>query len=81
MEGREIFVNEPFIVKHCATGRLLASDLINYFNDFGKEYEVCCNNFLTNNKYQTLLAEKIGRLNIDSTLRSEKDQNLWCVVD
>jgi hypothetical protein len=81
MEGRAIPLNEPFIIRHAATGRLLASDLVDYYNDYGHEYEVCCNNFLTNNKYQTLVSEKEGKLKIDTKTRTEKNQNLWYAVD
>lgn len=81
MEGKPVFINEPFIIRHSATGRLLASDLVDYYNDYGHEYEVCCNNFMTNNKYQTLVSEKEGKLKIDTKTRVEKDQNLWMVVD
>jgi len=81
MEGRPIPINEAFVIRHAATGRLLASDLVDYYNDYGHEYEVCCNNFLTNNKYQTLVSEKEGKLKIDTKTRTEKDQNLWYAVD
>lgn len=81
MEGKPVSLSEPMIIRHCATGRLLASDLIDYHNDYGHEYEVCCNNFLTNNKYQTLLSEKEGKLKIDTKTRLEKEQNLWIIVD
>jgi hypothetical protein len=81
MEGKAVAVSDPFIVRHSATGRLLASDIVDYFNDYGHEYETCCNNFLTNNKYQTLVSEKEGKLKIDTKTRVEKDQNIWVVVD
>lgn len=80
-EGKPIYVNDPFILRHCATGKLLASDLIDYFNDYGHEFEVCCNNFLTANKYQTLGSEKEGRLKIDTLTRTEKEQNIWYAID
>lgn len=79
MEGKPISVSDPFVIRHCLTGRLLASDLVEYCNDYGKEYEVCCNNFLTSNKYQTLTAEKEGRFKIDTKTRIEKEQNLWLI--
>lgn len=81
MEGKPVGLNDSFIFRHCATGRLLASDFIDYFNDYGKEYEVCCNNFITQNKYQTLIAEKEGKLKIDTKTRTEKEQNIWGIVD
>lgn len=81
VEGKPIFVSDPFVIRHSATGKLLASDLVDYYNDYGHEYEVCCNNFLTNNKYQTLISEKEGKLKIDTKTRVEKEQNVWIVVD
>jgi hypothetical protein len=81
MEGKPVSLMEGFIIRHCATGRLLASDLIEYFNDYGKEYEVCCNNYVSQNKYQTLIAEKEGKLKIDTKTRTEKEQNIWGIVD
>jgi len=81
LEGKPISTKEPFIIRHCSTNRLLASDLIDYYNDYGNEYEVCCNNFLTNNKFQALISEKEGRMKIDTKTRLEKEQNIWFVVD
>lgn len=81
VEGKPVSLDEPFILRHCATGRLLASDLIDYNNDYGKEYEVCCFNFMSSNKYQTLISEKVGRLKVDTKTKYELDQNIWRVVD
>ena len=81
MEGQAIKVGEKFVVKHCATGACLASDLVNYLNDYGNEYEVSCRNFLTPNKYQTIEAEKDGRLRIDTKTRVEFNQNIWTIID
>jgi dolichyl-phosphate-mannose--protein O-mannosyl transferase len=81
MEGRPVAVTDSIILRHCATGRLLASDNVDYYNDYGLEYEVCCNNFLTVNKYQTLVAEKSGQLKIDTKTKSEKEQNIWKIYD
>jgi hypothetical protein len=81
MDGSPILATEPFIIRHCATGRLLASDMIDYYNDYGREFEVCCFNFMTNNKYQTLISEKVGNLKIDTKTKLEKEQNIWRVID
>jgi hypothetical protein len=77
LEGTPVKAGDAFHIKHCATGRLLASDLVNYFNDYGNEYEVCCHNFLTSNKYQTLISEKEGRLKDDTKIRTETEENVW----
>lgn len=81
MEGRPVSIAEPFILRHCATSRLLASDFVDYFNDYGHEYEVCGFNFMSNNKYQTLISEKDGRLKIDTATKYEQYQNIWSIVD
>jgi hypothetical protein len=38
--GKAVPANEPVIIKHAATCFLLASDEVDYRNDFGLEYEV-----------------------------------------
>jgi len=81
LEGSPVLATEPFILKHCATGRLLASDLIDYYNDYGREFEVCCFNFMSTNKYQTLISEKQGSLKVDTKTKVEQDQNIWRVID
>ena len=45
VQGQPVPINEPFIIRHDQIGTLLCSDLIYYFNDFGHEYEMCCNNY------------------------------------
>jgi hypothetical protein len=81
MDGKPVSIKDPFIIRHCSTGRLLASDLVDYYNDYGLEYEVCCNNFLTNNKYQTVASEKDGKLKIDTKTKLEREQNIWIIYD
>ncbi len=81
MEGKPVYVTDPFILRHASTGRLLASDLVDYYNDYGHEYEVCCHNFTSSNKYQTLDSEKNGQLKIDTNTRTENDQNIWVIID
>jgi hypothetical protein len=81
MEGTPVKVSDPFMIRHCSTSRLLASDMVDYFNDYGHEYEVCCSSFQSKNKYQTLVSEKEGRLRIDTKLKTELDQNLWKIVE
>ena len=38
--GLPVPANEAVIIRHSATCNLLASDLVDYMNDFGLEYEV-----------------------------------------
>lgn len=80
-EGQFIYAEDPFIIRHCATGRLLASDLVDYNNDYGREFEVCCYNFMSLNKYQILKSEKEGNVKVDTKTQVELEQNIWRVVD
>ena len=36
---------------------------------------------MSNNKYQTLISEKDGKLKIDTTTKSKQYQNIWTIVD
>ena len=48
--GEPVQSNEPVLIEHCATSHCLASDKINYRNDFGTEFEVCVHTYASNNK-------------------------------
>ncbi len=50
MAGQPVQANAPVLIKHCATSAYLASDLLEYRNDFGTEYEVNVHNYSTKNK-------------------------------
>ena len=63
--GKPVLANEPILIEHCATSHFLASDSIQYRNDFGTEYEVCVHSYATNNKSQNLKLEQVGKLNRD----------------
>jgi hypothetical protein len=48
--GLPVLANDPVLIEHCATSHYLASDSIQYRNDFGTEYEVCVHSYATTNK-------------------------------
>jgi len=48
--GEPVKTNAPVVIEHCATSHYLASDLINYRNNFGMECEVCVHSYATKNK-------------------------------
>ena len=48
--GSPVEANQPVLIEHCATSHYLASDNIQYRNDFGSEFEVCVHSYATNNK-------------------------------
>lgn len=75
--GKPVPANSAIAIKHCATGELLASDLIDYRNDFGLEYEVCVHNDTTKNKSQNLALESAGAIASDSATKFLNDQNIW----
>ena len=59
--GSVVTANSPVLIEHCATSQFLASDNIDYRNDFGSEFEVSAYSYSTNNKSQALNLEKIGK--------------------
>lgn len=63
--GEAVNANEQVLIEHCATSQYLASDKINYRNDFGMEFEVCVNSYATNNKSQALNLERVGKLTVE----------------
>jgi phosphotransacetylase len=67
--GSPILSNEPVLIEHCATSHYLASDSIQYRNDFGTEYEVCVHSYATNNKSQNLQLEQVGKLTRDQATK------------
>jgi hypothetical protein len=71
-------VKEGIILEHCGTSHYLASDIVEYRNDFGIEYEVCVHSFATLNKSQCLTLEKIGKLTRDLPTKFQMAQNIWC---
>ncbi len=45
--GQPVQANQPILLEHCATAHYLASDKLDYRNDFGTEYEVCVHSYAT----------------------------------
>lgn len=58
----------------------MASDKIDYRNDFGMEQEVSCYNYSTNNKSQALSLEKVGKLTAEQPTKLQFEQNMWQLV-
>lgn len=75
--GQPIPANSGIIIKHCATAHLLASDLVDYRNDFGLEYEVCVHSYSSKNKSQNLALESSGAICSDTPTKFQKDENIW----
>ena len=48
--GSPVPANAELIIEHCASAQFLSSDNINYYNEFGMEYEVSVCSQTTNNK-------------------------------
>lgn len=78
VQGQPVPANEPFLLRHDQTGKLLSSDLVNY----GSEYEVRANNYLPYGRYQKILPydmheDKVAEVQCN---RKEKPENIWTVV-
>jgi hypothetical protein len=71
--GEPVPAKEHILIEHCATSQFLASDTINYRNDFGSEFEVCAYNYSTNNKSQALNLEKVGKLVVEQPTKLQFD--------
>lgn len=50
MKSKPVPINQPIIIEHSATAHLLASDNLQYKNDFGTEFEVSVHSHATLNK-------------------------------
>ena len=79
MVGQPIQANAPILIRHCSTNSYLASDLLEYWNDFGVEYEVNVHNYSTKNKSQNLALESKGVLSSGIPTKFACDENIWCV--
>ncbi len=71
--------NNPIIIKHCATCHYLASDLLEYRNDFGTEYEVNVHCYSAKNKSQNLELEAKGAISSGMPTKFVEEKNLWSI--
>ena len=79
--GQPVRVDQPFLIRHFQTGKLLGSDLIDYNNDYGHEFEMCANNYLAITKFKRIEADKNPKFNRPDVSRIEKPVNIWCAID
>lgn len=79
-QGLPIQANSPVVIKHSSTCHFLASDEIEYRNDFGMEYEVCVHSYATKNKSQNLALENEGKITSDVPTKFQFDQNVFMLV-
>ena len=68
-QGEPVRAGEAILFRHCQTQHYLACDVKPFKNDFGTEFEVCCNSFSSTNKTQNLALEKIGNITVDVPTR------------
>lgn len=80
MERTPVPANAEVVIRHMKTRTCLATDKIDYHNDFGKEYEVCGHTYNSTKKRNILVNEQRGKLTSDITARSEQDQNHWAFL-
>jgi len=79
--GQPVNPDEPFLIRHFQTGKLLASSMNVIKNDYGREYELCANHYLPLTKFKKIEAEKDDKSTKGPVTRIEKPENIWCVVD
>lgn len=70
-------ITSTFLIKHCATGRLLGSDKLAANNAFGDEFEVFVENMCNKAKSQNLMKEYIGLKGPELVNKSFGSQNEW----
>jgi hypothetical protein len=80
IKGQPVELGQPVLLEHCGTSHYLASDLIEYRNDFGVEYEVSVHSHATLNKSQSLSLEKSGKQAAGTPTKFQEDQNIWSFV-
>ena len=70
-------ISSTFLIKHCATGRLLGSDKLSASNAFGDEFEMFVENMCKKNKSQNLMKEYFGLKGPELVNKSFGSQNEW----
>lgn len=80
LTGEPVWANSPILIKHCSTCHFLASDLVEYKNTHGIEYEVTVHSYQTLNKSQNLELEFKGQVTWDVPSKFQFDQNIWKIV-
>lgn len=80
LTGEPVRANGPILIKHCSTCHYLASDLVEYKNTHGTEYEVTVHSYATLNKSQNLALEFTGQVTRDVPSKFQYDQNIWKLV-
>lgn len=78
--GQPVPTNKALLIKHCATCHYLASDLLEYRNDFGTEYEVNVHSYGTKNKSQNLALEGNGAIGSGQATKFQNEENKWTFV-
>ena len=78
VQGQPIQSNELFLIRCDQTGKLLRNDLIVYFNDFGHEYEIFCNDCLPFGRNKKRLPFDLHENKVSETQcnRIEKPENI-----
>lgn len=81
MEGQPCPANSEVVLLHAPTNTALSSSQqAVYFNDFGREYEVCGHSAIDIRKSQGLMAELMGKQTTDIPFRKENSPNHWAFL-
>jgi hypothetical protein len=75
--AEEVRAGDSFLLRHCASGKLMAVSGQSEKNELGKEMQVFVENIDTKNKSQNLLKEMVGEKGADIVNKSYKAENLW----
>jgi len=79
-QRQEVLIADPVLIRHVLTSQWLASDIVNYPNQFGTEFEVFGHSEQSHNKTQVLGAEKGGKTTIDIPCRNNHNKNHWQII-
>mmetsp|Transcript_37519 Transcript_37519/g.63008 ORF Transcript_37519/g.63008 Transcript_37519/m.63008 type:complete len:484 (-) Transcript_37519:159-1610(-) len=79
-DGLPVPCNAEIVILHKRTGKGLCSDMNKYHNDFGTEFEVCCDTQTSTKRKQVLMHEKAGRLTADNAAKGETSANFWAFL-
>lgn len=80
MENQPVPGNAEVVLQHMATKSALASQKLDIYNDFGKEFEVSAHAFISLFKSQGLYQERQGFTTTDTPVRSEGAMNHWAFL-
>lgn len=77
--GQPVCANAGIILEHAATCQNLSSDFVQYQNEFGSEFEVCCKAMHSRQKMHILYNEVQGSHVRENVHKDTISDNVWTV--